>query len=34
LFLFTFLLSIASLLTGAICDAVTGEDCLVLLTFG
>ena len=31
LFLFTFLLSIASLLTGAICEAVTGQDCLLLL---
>jgi Zn-dependent protease len=34
LFLFTFLLSIASLLTGAICEAATGQDCLVLLRFG
>jgi Zn-dependent protease len=34
LFLFTFLLSIASLLTGAICEAATGQDCLVLLSFG
>ena len=34
LFLFTFLLSIASLLTGAICEAVTGQDCLFLLSFG
>jgi Zn-dependent protease len=34
LFLFTFLLDIASLLTGAICDAATGWDCLVLLSFG
>jgi Zn-dependent protease len=34
LFLFTFLLSIASLLTGAICEAATGRDCLVLLSFG
>ena len=34
LVLFTFLLEIASLLTGAICDAATGEDCLVLLRFG
>jgi Zn-dependent protease len=34
LFLFTFLLRIASLLTGAICDAATGENCLVILTFG
>ena len=33
LFLFTFLLSIASLLTGAICEAATGQDCLVLLRF-
>jgi Zn-dependent protease len=34
LFLFTFLLSIASLLTGAICEAATGRDCLLLLSFG
>ena len=34
LFIFTFLLSIASLLTGAICEAVTGQDCLLLLQFG
>jgi Zn-dependent protease len=33
LFLFTFLLSIASLLTGAICEAATGQDCLLLLSF-
>jgi Zn-dependent protease len=33
LFVFTFLLSIASLLTGAVCEAVTGENCLVLLHF-
>jgi Zn-dependent protease len=33
LFVFTFLLSIASLLTGAVCEAVTGENCLVLLRF-
>lgn len=33
LFLFTFLLSIASLLTGAICEAATGQDCLFLLSF-
>ena len=33
LFLFTFLLSIASLLTGAVCEAATGQDCLVLLRF-
>ena len=33
LFLFTFLLSIASLFTGAICEAATGQDCLVLLSF-
>lgn len=33
LFLFTFLLEIASLLTGAICDAATGRDCLQLLRF-
>ncbi len=34
LFLFTFLLGIASLLTGAICDAATGQDCLQLLRLG
>jgi Zn-dependent protease len=34
LFLFTFLIEIASLLTGAVCEAVTGENCLVLLQFG
>src|SRR5688572_26369706 len=34
LFIFTFLLSIASLLTGAICEAATGQDCLLLLHFG
>ncbi|MGI8616443.1 MAG: site-2 protease family protein [Actinomycetota bacterium] len=34
LFIFTFLLSIASLLTGAICEAATGRDCLLLLSFG
>jgi Zn-dependent protease len=34
LFLFTFLLEIAALLTGAICEAVSGQDCLVLLRFG
>ena len=34
LFLFTFLLGIASLLTGAICEAATGQDCLRLLRFG
>jgi len=33
LFVFTFLLSLASLLTGAVCEAVTGENCLVLLHF-
>jgi Zn-dependent protease len=33
LFLFTFLLSIASLLTGAICEAASGQDCLGLLSF-
>jgi len=33
LFIFTFLLSIASLLTGAICEAATGQDCLFLLSF-
>jgi Zn-dependent protease len=33
LFIFTFLLSIASLLTGAICEAATGKDCLLLLSF-
>jgi Zn-dependent protease len=34
LFLFTFLLTIASLLTGAICEAASGRDCLALLHFG
>jgi Zn-dependent protease len=34
LFLFTFLLTIASLLTGAICEAASGRDCLALLQFG
>jgi Zn-dependent protease len=34
LFLFTFLIEIASLLTGAVCDAATGENCLGLLRFG
>ena len=34
LFIFTFLLDLAALLTGAICEAATGQDCLVLLTFG
>jgi len=34
LFLFTFLLTIASLLTGAICEAASGQDCLSLLHFG
>jgi Zn-dependent protease len=34
LFLFTFLLTIASLLTGAICEAASGRDCLALLRFG
>jgi hypothetical protein len=34
LFLFTFLIEIASLLTGAVCEAATGENCLVLLHFG
>ena len=34
LFLFTFLLQIALLLTGAICEAASGADCLGLLHFG
>ena len=34
LFLFTFLIEIASLLTGAVCDAATGQNCLGLLSFG
>lgn len=34
LFLFTFLIEIASVLTGAVCEAATGENCLVLLHFG
>lgn len=33
LFVFTFVLSLASILTGAICDAATGRDCLAALTF-
>jgi Zn-dependent protease len=33
LFVFTFLLSLASLLTGAICDAVTGAACSDLFRF-
>jgi Zn-dependent protease len=32
LFVFTFVLSLASILTGAICDAATGRDCLAALT--
>lgn len=34
LFLFTFLLEIAALLTGAICETASGQDCLGLLRFG
>lgn len=34
LFLFTFVLSLASLLTGAVCDAAAGRDCLAQLAFG
>jgi Zn-dependent protease len=34
LFVFTFVLSLASILTGAICNAATGRDCLAALTFG
>ena len=34
LFIFTFLLEIAALLTGAVCEAATGQDCLLLLHFG
>jgi Zn-dependent protease len=34
LFLFTFLLTIAQILTGAICHAATGRDCLSALAFG
>lgn len=33
LFLFTFLLGIARLLAGAVCDALTGEDCSGLFRF-
>jgi Zn-dependent protease len=33
LFLFTFLLGIARLLAGAVCDALTGVDCLGLFRF-
>lgn len=31
LFLFTFLLNVAALIGGAMCEAATGEDCLTLL---
>jgi Zn-dependent protease len=34
LFLFTFLLGLAQLITGAVCDAATGIDCLDKLRFG
>jgi Zn-dependent protease len=34
LFVLTFLLNIARLLAGAVCNAATGVDCLVLLQFG
>jgi Zn-dependent protease len=34
LFLFTFLLGLAQLITGAVCEAATGVDCLDLLRFG
>jgi Zn-dependent protease len=34
LFLFTFLLGLAQLITGAVCDAATGTDCLGTLRFG
>jgi hypothetical protein len=34
LFLFTFILDLASILSGAVCNAVTGEHCLARLTFG
>jgi Zn-dependent protease len=33
-FVFTFVLQLASLLTGAVCEAATGVDCLVRLSFG
>jgi Zn-dependent protease len=33
LFVFTFLMGIASVITGAMCEAATGEDCLALLLF-
>jgi Zn-dependent protease len=33
-FVFTFVLRLAQLLTGAICEAATGVDCLVRLTLG
>jgi Zn-dependent protease len=34
LFVLTFLLNIASLLAGAVCNAATGVDCITLLQFG
>ena len=34
LFVLTFLLGLAQLITGAICEATTGVDCLELLRFG
>jgi Zn-dependent protease len=33
-FVFTFVLQLASLLTGAVCEAATGVDCLLRLQFG
>jgi Zn-dependent protease len=33
-FVFTFVLQIASLLTGAVCEAATGVDCRLLLSLG
>jgi len=33
-FVFTFVLQLASLLTGAVCEAATGVDCLLRLSFG
>ena len=34
LFVLTFLLGLASLITGAVCNAATGVDCLGQLSFG
>lgn len=34
LFVFTFVLGLASVLTGAVCNATTGRDCIARLSFG